>query len=527
MQTKSNSARTHSIIPRPDQVSLGDGEFKLSLVTCIAAAVDLYNEAEYLALILRRSTGYPFPIREDLSNDDRPILIELTSEADFGEEGYALSVNAGGISIRAGRAQGAFYGIQTLLQLLPPAIFGAGPHPKDSPIIWAMPFVEIADSPRFSWRGVMLDCVRHFRSVDFVKKMIRVAAVHKLNTLHWHLTDDQGWRIEIKKYPRLTEVGAWRKETKQGHFMADGAGDGIPHGGFYTQEEIRDVVAYAAQHHITVVPEIEMPGHAQAAIAAYPELGCTQEKVEVLTKWGISEYIYNPEETTIMFLQDVLTEVLALFPGRFIHVGGDEALKPQWEASESVKRRMQEVGVKDVHELQSYFIQRMEKFLSSHGRRLIGWDEILEGGLAAGAAVMSWRGVDGGLKAANAGHSVVMTPQEYTYLDFYQSTDVLNEPLAIGNFLPLEKVYSYEPLPEGLSPEHTRFVLGTQAQLWGEFMPTADHVEYMAFPRLAAVAEVAWSSKNRNFEAFCNRLERHLKRLDILGVRYRPFRHMN
>ncbi|HEY0592135.1 MAG TPA: family 20 glycosylhydrolase, partial [Thermoanaerobaculia bacterium] len=349
-------------------------------------------------------------------------------------------------------------------------------------------------------------------------------AMHKLNTFHWHLTDDQGWRIQIRKYPRLTEVGAWRKETRLGHERKNLGFDKKPHGGFYTQDEIREVVEYARQRHITVVPEIEMPGHAQAAIAAYPELGVTGQQLEVWPRFGINANIFNPNEKTILFLQDVLTEVLELFPSTFIHVGGDEAIKDQWKASPEVQARIKELGLKDEHEMQSYVIRRMDAFLAERGRRLIGWDEILEGGLAPGATVMSWRGVQGGITAAKAGHDVVMSPTTHAYLDYAQSQEPGELP-NIGGDLPLEKVYSFDPVPAGFTPEEARHVLGGQANVWTEYMPSPGHVEYMVFPRLAALAEVVWTPVERkNWFDFLARVSAHEQRLAKKGVVYRPTR---
>ena len=347
-----------------------------------------------------------------------------------------------------------------------------------------------------------------------------------MNSLHLHLTDDQGWRIEIKKYPRLTTVGAWRKETLVGPLHDEHAKnlqfDGIPHGGFYSQEDIREIVAYARARFITVVPEIEMPGHAQAAIAAYPELGNLAEPLEVSTTWGIHEHVYNIEESTLKFMTDVLDEVMALFPGPFIHVGGDECPKIEWKESPAAQARIRELGLKDEEELQSYFIRHMDKYLTKHGRRLIGWDEILEGGLAENAAVMSWRGEEGGIAAANAGHDVVMAPYHSTYLDYYQSEERSEEPLAFDTFLPLEKVYAYDPIPREIAAEKQRHVLGTQGQMWSEYIPTPENCEYMAFPRLCALAESAWTpAEMKNYAGFMHRLREHLRRLDVLKVNYR------
>jgi hexosaminidase len=426
------------------------------------------------------------------------------------------------VEIRSAGEAGLFYGVQSLLQLLPPAIFRAAPIGKDE---WVIPAVEIEDRPRFGWRGAHLDVARHFMPKSFVLKFIDLLALHKLNTFHWHLTDDQGWRIEIERYPRLAEVGAWRKETLVGHWRTTRQNpqyDGVRHGGYYSQDDVREVVAYAAARHVNVVPEIEMPGHAQAAIAAYPELGNDpSRRVEAAREWGIKEDICNAEESTILFMQNVLEEVLALFPSEFIHVGGDEAPKKQWKASPAAQARIRELGLKDEDELQSYFIRRMDVYLTERGRRLVGWDEILEGGLAPNATVMSWRGEKGGIAAASAGHDVVMAPNTYTYLDYYQSEDKENEPLAIGGYLPLKTVYGYDPTA-ALPAEAVDRVLGTQAQLWTEYLPSPRSVEYMAFPRLSALAEVAWTpSARKDFSDFLDRLSGHLARLEALDVNYR------
>jgi hexosaminidase len=511
-----------SVIPQPAKLKQGAGQFILESGSRILTSPSLMNEALYLAGWLRRATGFPLEIVES-NQDSRPaptlqLLLDLELSS-LGNEGYQLNIGSDIVEIRALTAAGVFYGIQTLLQLFPAAIFGAGPRLG---ITWSLPQLEIVDAPRFSWRGAMLDCGRFFRPVEFVRKFIDLLALHKLNTFHWHLTEDQGWRIEIKKYPRLTAVGAWRSGTWMGHANAGSGDDGIPHGGFYTQDQIREIVRYAADRHITIVPEIEMPGHAQAAIAAYPELGCTGEKLEVWKRWGICENIFTPKESTIRFLEDVLTEVMELFPGPFIHIGGDEAVKKQWDQSEEIQALMAAAGARDSHEMQSYFIRKMDRFLTEHGRRLVGWDEILEGGLAEGATVMSWRGIQGGIAAANLGHDLVMSPESHTYFDHYQSEAVSEEPLAIRGFLPLQKVYEFEPVPEEIPTEKAHHVLGLQAQLWGEYMPTTEQVEYMAFPRLSALAEVAWSQvAQRNYGSFALRLPTHLKRLDLLNVKYR------
>ena len=511
-----------SLIPRPTKLTPQVGDFALRQESRVEAPKSLATAAEYLARSLRKATGYPVPVTEEqaASQDANAIRLKLDSGClHLGAEGYRLKIEESIVEINAMSGAGIFYGIQTLLQLFPPAIYGQGPRPN---IAWSVPRLVIEDSPRFAWRGAMLDCSRHFRPVEFIRKFIDTLALHKLNTFHWHLTDDQGWRLEIKKYPRLTEIGAWRKGTWIGHDGMASHDDGIPHGGFYTQEQVREIVRYAQERHITVVPEIEMPGHAQAALAAYPEFGCTGEKIEVRQRWGISDNVYSPREETLRFLKDILLEVMELFPGRFIHIGGDEAVKKEWDSSPEIRALMASVGAKDSHEMQSYFIRRMDRFLTEHGRRLIGWDEILEGGLAEGAAVMSWRGIEGGIAAARQGHDVVMAPCTHTYLDQYQSESIGEEPLTIGGFVPLEKVYAYEPVAVDIPCEKIHHVLGVQGQLWAEYMPTPETVEYMAFPRLAALAEVAWSTvENRDYASFLQRLRAHLKRLDVLKVQYR------
>ncbi len=366
-----------------------------------------------------------------------------------------------------------------------------------------------------------LDVGRHFFPVEFIKKYIDMLALLKMNTFHWHLTEDQGWRIEIKKYPKLQEVAAWRDETLIGHYNdMPHQFDGKKYGGFYTQEEVKEIVAYAAERHITVIPEIEMPGHSQAAIAAYPHLGCTGENPGVAKLWGVFEDIYCPKEETFAFLEAILDEVLELFPSRYIHIGGDEAPKTRWKNCESCQVLIKKEGLKDEHELQSYFITRIEKYLNSKGRQIIGWDEILEGGLAPNATVMSWRGVEGAVAAAKQGHKVIMTPTSHCYFDYYQSNND-TEPLAIGGFLPLEKVYHFNPIPEGLTVEESQFIMGAQGNVWTEYIQDQKQVEYMAFPRAVALSEVLWTSEeNKNYGDFVNRLEHFHKRMDVLEMNY-------
>jgi len=441
----------------------------------------------------------------------------LTDEIE-GEEAYTLEVTQTGVDIRARTPRGVFYGVQTLRQLLPIAI------EKDTlneGAEWSIPFITIKDAPRFGWRGLHLDVGRHFFDVTFVKKFIDTMALYKFNVFHWHLTEDQGWRIQIKQYPKLTRVGAKRTQTPIPASRQQG--DGVPYEGHYTQKQIREVVEYAAARYITVVPEIEMPGHALAALASYPKLGCVGEGYEVRTSWGIAEDVFCAgKEETFTFLENVLTEVLDLFPSEFIHIGGDECPKVRWENCPHCQARIEAEGLADEYELQSYFIRRIERFLNEHGRRLIGWDEILEGGLAPNATVMSWRGSAGGIDAANAGHDVVMSPTTHCYFDYYQSENHASEPPAIGGYLPLETVYEFNPIPEDIAPDKAHHVLGGQGNIWTEYIPTTDQLEYMAYPRALALAEAVWSyPQQRDFADFRPRLTEHLGRLDALGVNYR------
>jgi hexosaminidase len=512
-----------NITPKPVRTVQREGSFLLNAETTILAPGDARSIGLQLASLLAPPTGLWLNVQS--SSSARSNLIDLRLDARLkrlGPEGYRLSVSPERVQVRAFQEPGLFYAVQSLRQLLPVDVYRSAPVGTPE---WRMPCVEIEDLPRFGWRGAHLDVGRHFMPKSFIKKFIDLLALHRMNTFHWHLTEDQGWRIEIKRYPRLTEVGAWRKETLVGHYrgsLENPVYDGKPHGGFYTQQDIREIVTYAQERFVNILPEIEMPGHAQAAIAAYPELGNVDHPVEVDTKWGIRETVFNVNESTIEFLQNVLEEVLALFPSEFIHIGGDECPKKQWQESPEAQARMQELGLANEDELQSYFIRRMDAFLTQKGRRLVGWDEILEGGLAPNATVMSWRGEEGGIAAAKAGHDVVMAPNTYTYLDYYQSEDWGTEPLAIGGYVPLEKVYHYEPIPAALAPAAVRHVLGAQGQLWTEYMPDYRQVEYMAFPRLCALAEVVWTPpQQKEYAEFLSRLAQHLKRLDVLDVNYR------
>jgi hexosaminidase len=513
------------IIPRPISVKSAKGVFTLTAPTVIVTDRADSAVAQRFAFSLAPATGFALPVRIGTAARGNRIVFRRAAARDtsYGDEGYRLDVRPGVVTITSTKPAGAFYATQSLRQLLPPEIFRDAPIPGTA---WKIPAVTIVDRPRFQWRGMHLDVARHFMPKEFVKKYIDLLALHKMNTFHWHLTDDQGWRIEIKKYPRLTEIGAWRDSTIVGHMVSDttrATFDKKRHGGFYSREDIREIVAYARDRFVTVVPEIEMPGHSQAAIAAYPMLGNFGDTIRPWTMWGVTNYILNPSDTTIAFMQDVLTEVIGLFPGKFIHIGGDEAPKAQWKVSPRAQERMKALGITTEDELQSWFTTKMDAFLSSKGRRLVGWDEILEGGLAPNAVVMSWRGTAGGLAAARANHDVVMTPGSHTYFDQYQSRNTAAEPLAIGGFLPIDTVYSYDPVPAELEPQFASHILGAQAQIWTEYIEGPKNVEYMAFPREAALAEALWTSRDRkDFASFTGRLTQHVARLVALDVNFRP-----
>ncbi len=510
---KENPEEAYTIMPEPANLMARPGVFELSAETSILATNEpgVAEVKRYFKGLISAATGFNL---EEAGNADIEFKLDQSITH---PEAYQLSVSPDKVLLTAGSSAGLFYGVQTLRQLLPYQIEGEGSENVD----WYIPAVEIEDEPRFSYRGMHLDVGRHFFPPEFIKEYIDLIAMHKMNTFHWHLTEDQGWRIEIKKYPRLTEVGAWRDGTLIGHLGNNPRKyDGERYGGFYTQEEVKEIVAYAAERHVTVIPEIELPGHSLAALAAYPGLGCTAGPFAVAQHWGVFEDIYCPKEETFSFLEDVLTEVMALFPGKYIHIGGDEAPKSRWKASRVAQDVIRKEGLKDEFELQSYFIQRIEKFLNSKGRRIIGWDEILEGGLAPNATVMSWRGEAGGIEAAKEGHDVVMTPGSHCYFDFYQSRSP-GEPLAIGGFTPLEKVYHYEPVPKELTPAEAKHVLGAQGNVWTEYMKTQEHVEYMILPRMTALSEVLWSSaKSRDWERFQEKLKKQYLRYDELEYNY-------
>ncbi|MDZ7772233.1 MAG: beta-N-acetylhexosaminidase [Balneolaceae bacterium] len=514
-----------SVIPKPVYMERGEGHFRLARGTVIHADITMpsvQGTAEFLKRKLDSATGYDLPLQpwSNRSEAEGSILLSVNADtaAFGGAEGYSLEVSPERIEIEAPSSAGLFYGVQTLLQLMPGQIYRTDYTLVPADTEWRVPAVSVRDHPRFEYRGMHLDVARHFFPVEFVKRYIDLLAMHKMNRFHWHLTEDQGWRIEIEQYPRLTSVGAWRDSTLVGH-AGSGIWDGERYGGFYTQEEVREVVEYARERHITVIPEIEMPGHASAALAAYPELGCVEGKdYQVKTTWGVFEDIYCPSEQTFTFLENVLDEVMELFPSEYIHIGGDEAPKAQWEESELAQQVMAREGLETEEELQSYFIRRIEQYLNGNGRQIIGWDEILEGGLAPNATVMSWRGTEGGIAAARQGNKVVMTPVSHSYLDYYQAPRG-SEPLAIGGFNTLRNVYSFEPVPEELTEEEAGYVMGAQANVWTEYMHTGEKVEYMAWPRAAAMAEVVWSpAGRRNWTDFWRRLQPHFERFDVLGV---------
>ena len=504
------------LIPKPLSVSKQEGSFALNgnvKISVNAKDQDLFIASKYLKDFL--SNDFDVKLGSG-SVTAGSIVFKLDSQIN-NLEGYSLSVTPKRIEITSRRPAGAFLAVQTLRQLIP-----EGQKHK-----LEIPSVFIRDEPRFAHRGVMLDVGRYYFPVDFIKKYIDVLAAYKINKFHLHLTEDAGWRMEIKKYPRLQEVGAWRDSTIIGH-----AGDkprkfdGKRHGGFYTQVELRDLVKYAQDRFITIIPEIDMPGHTLAALAAYPELSCNENgKYQVLTAWGIQKDILCPKESTFKFVEDVLTEVMNVFPSKYIHIGGDEARKDNWKKCTHCQALIKKEGLGDEHGLQSYFIKRVEKFVNSKNRAIIGWDEILDGGLAPNATVMSWRGESGGIEAAKLGHDVIMSPNHYMYLDYYQTPEKRKRELvAIGDYLPLETVYSYNPLPKGLNAEQQKHILGLQAHVWTEYIADSAHVEHMTFPRVLAMSEVGWTSlAQKNYSNFLDRLKGATKFLDAKKVNYAKY----
>jgi len=513
-----------ALIPLPVKMTARPGHFRLDGSTVTASSGEAEEVAEYLAQLIRRGTGWQLARAAGVPPGSNAIVLELTgSPAASDAEGYTLEITPQRILIKAARPAGLFYGVQTLRQLWPAAWEGPAPAVQAEPA--RIPCLVINDQPRYSWRGGHLDVCRHFFPIEFIYRYIDYLAMNKMNTFHWHLTDDQGWRIEIKKYPLLTEVGGWRVDRSGDHWnkrAPQQPGEKATYSGYYSQEEIRAVVEYASSRFITIVPEIEMPAHAGAALAAYPRFSCTGGPFTVPPGgvWPIVNLYCAGDDTTFSFLQDILDEVIGLFPGDYIHIGGDEADKSEWKKCPKCQARIRTENLGDETGLQSYMIRRMAGYLHSRGKRIIGWDEILEGGLAPRAAVMSWRGMQGGIDAARADHDVVMTPTDYCYFDYYQGPADF-EPLSIGGYIPIETVYAFEPTPASLDAKQAKHILGCQANLWTEFIATPEHAEYMLFPRLLAMAEVAWSPKSsRGWDHFLDRLTAFLPRLEAMGVDY-------
>lgn len=524
-----NTAQEYPIIPKPLAMEISTGKFLVDAKTKISGEESLEKEGAFLAELLGAVSGETIQFSSEESNGDILLKLDETIE---NEEGYELLVTYNKIVISGKTPKGIFYGIQTLRQLINSDL-------EDVTI----PAVTIKDNPRFVYRGMHLDVARHFFPVEFIKKYIDLIAMHKMNTFHWHLTEDQGWRIEIKKYPKLTEIGAWRNGTIIGHHPGTGNTE-TKYGGFYTQEEVKEVVKYATENHVTVIPEIELPGHGSAAIAAYPFLSCFPNEPTKVTKdmgskagkeiqangtpkivqetWGVFDDVFcGGNEETFHFLENVLAEVMPLFPSEYIHIGGDECPKGNWKKCPDCQKRIKDNNLKDEHELQSYFIQRIEKFVNANGKKIIGWDEILEGGLAPNATVMSWRGTEGGIVAAKQKHDVIMTPNHSLYFDHYQHKDKDNEPMAIGGLTTVEDVYNYEPMPTELRAEEQKYVLGTQANVWTEYIPTTTQVEYMILPRMTALSEIAWSQPaSKDWEDFSERLKHFSEVYEEMGLNY-------
>ena len=526
-----NSRKIHqvNIIPRPAKMSVWEGEFVLNSKTAILSESgnkEIQKLAEYLAEVINNATGFNIQVSdvaEAKSIDNVIILSSNLSDDNLGKEGYKLQVDPKKISIQSNEPAGVFYGIQSLLQLLPNEILENKIDSEE--IDWIVPCLYIYDKPQYTYRGMHLDVSRHFFPKEFIKKFIDLMAMYKMNVFHWHLTDDNGWRIEIKKYPELTDVCAWRVDHEDQPWRnreLGKPGEKATYGGFYTQEDIKEIIEYAKEKNIEIIPEIEMPGHSSEIFAAFPELSCRGKKLEVQTGsyWPNIDVLCAGNEKTFEFLENVLCEVAELFPSDYIHIGGDEADKTRWKACKKCQKRIKDEGLQNEEELQSYFIKRIEKFLNSKNKKLIGWDEILEGGLAPEATVMSWRGVDGGIEAARQGHDVIMTPTSHCYLDYYQA-DPDFQPKAIGGFTTLKKVYSFDPTPPVLNDEEQKHILGAQGNIWTEYIPTPEHAEYMSVPRMIALAEVVWTPKKRqNWNRFIRRLNDHYDRLEMLDINY-------
>lgn len=514
------------IVPYPNEVQLADGTFDAAgAPVCYDTELDDYSRNAVISFAEKLSSvsGQESIVKEGDSGNG--FIFRL--DKNLPEEHYRLKISRKSAIAEASSLRGFIYAIQTIKQMLPVEIFGSE---EAADADWNMVCAEIKDAPRFGYRGLHMDVSRHFFDMDVVKKYLDIMEVHKLNTLHWHLTDDQGWRIEIKKYPRLTEVGSIRKETLIGHLFDSNEYDGTPYGEgmWYSQDQIREIIEYAAGKGIEIIPEIDLPGHMLAALASYPEFGCTGGPYDVWGKWGISEDVLCAgNENTMIFLEDVLKEVADLFPSEYIHIGGDECPKVRWETCPKCQAKIKELGLKDdgeyqaEHYLQSYVMKRMTEFLEKQGKKIIGWDEILEGEVADNAIIMSWRGTEGGLQAARMGHDAIMTPNTYFYIDYYQSLDTENEPLAIGGYLPVEKCYSYEPYAEGMSDKEKAHILGVQANLWTEYIGTEDHLFYMLLPRLAALSEVQWCNpENKDWKRFLDSADDFCAIYDMGGYSY-------
>lgn len=498
-----------SLVPMPHSIALSPGTFDLGNGVNITATGEATSVVKYLCQKLQDSVN-PVKISPDYPRSI--VLTVATSSNRIKPEGYELTVAADGIQIVSSDASGIFHGVQTLLQLIPENSL-------------EIPCCHIEDAPQFLWRGILLDVSRHYMPVAFIKKLIDAMAMHKLNIFHWHLVDDHGWRLQIDAYPELTEIGSIRSQTMEGYLFrpeSEWTYDGKPHGGYYTKDEVREVVRYATERFIKVMPEIELPGHAQAALACYPALSCTGGPFEVSTTWGVHKDVFCAgNEEVFTFLEKVLDETIELFPFEFLHIGGDECLKDRWKACPKCQDRIRSLGLKDEDELQSWMVGRATRYLASRGKRAIGWDEILEGGLPPGVAVMSWHGDEGGIEASKAGHDVVMSPRDKIYFDQYQG-DPSTEPLAAGGLVTLRDVYEYHPVPSCLTDSEAKHILGVQGQIWTEYMPTPEVVEYMTFPRLCALAEMGWGKNEVNgYPGFERRLIEHLTRLDAMDIHYR------
>lgn len=506
-----------SIIPQPVTLDLKEGFFTLNASTVISAKNDIVAEVNQWVEPLRISSGFPLRVVSGSTISSNVINLDVNGGLLLlGEESYTIDVDKTSIEIEAAAPEGFFYAFQTLKQLLPADIYS---FKRASDVEWKVRSLYITDNPRFKWRGMMLDSARYFQPVEEVKRFLDMMAMMKMNRMHWHLTDDQGWRIEIKKYPELTKKGSCRTESIKGsYYRKPREYDGVKHCGFYSQNDIREIVAYAESLYITIVPEIETVGHSTAAIVAYPEIGVTDEELQVSTIWGVHPHLMNAEDSTVQFVKDILDEVMALFPSQYIHIGGDEAIKDQWIASSSIQKRIKQLGLADEHELQAWFIRQLSDHLNLNGRKLVGWDEIIDGGLAKGAAVMAWRGDDKVINGVELGAKVISAPTHSTYLDYYQAQSSY-EQVAIGGYLPLEKVYQWKLIPEGVNMKKVKSIIGGQAQLWTEYLPTMQDVIYMALPRGCAAAEVLWSTEqSRDFNHFLSRMIIHQQRMVVSGL---------